>query len=63
MSEPKPYNPEEAAICERRGHTVINTLFEDMWDQCPHCGVWVRFHRTIETRLDAPPPEEKRMRD
>ncbi len=55
-------NQEEFAICKRRGHQVKGTL-ENGYQQCSHCGAWVREVRTIEEREDDPPVSERHWRD
>ena len=50
-------NPEELAICQKRGHDVA--LPESGWVKCKFCGMWVREVRRIEEREDDPPEDEK----
>jgi hypothetical protein len=50
-------NPEELAICKRRGHEPPGR--EDKWRRCRWCGVWLRTVSTIEEREDEPPEDEK----
>jgi hypothetical protein len=55
-------NPEEVAICRRRGHEagITSSLSEDSgWAQCGLCGMWVRAVTTIEEREDEPPKDEQ----
>lgn len=50
-------NPEELAICKRRGHQ--NDHFLDKgWQQCTACGAWIREVRNIEEREEDPPEAE-----
>ena len=51
-------NPEELAICKRRGHDRSRMLGEG-WCQCRWCGIWLRDVYTIEEREDEPPEEEQ----
>ena len=50
-------NPEELAICKRRGHKA--PLLGPAWMKCHWCGAWVREVRTIEEREDDPPEDEQ----
>jgi len=50
-------NPEELAICKRRGHEPPG--FDELWHRCKWCGIWVRVVRTLEEREDDPPDDEK----
>jgi len=49
-------NPEELAICRRRGHAELAT--PRGWAQCKWCAMWLREKRTVEEREDEPPEEE-----
>lgn len=40
-------NPDELAICRRRGHQY-RFLLREGWAQCEACGAWIREIRTIE---------------
>jgi hypothetical protein len=51
-------NPEELAICKRRGHDA-GSFRDHGWLQCKWCGLWLREVRTIEEREDAPPENER----
>lgn len=51
-------NPEELAICKRRGHELAHT-WGRRWKQCKWCGMWLREVRTIEEREDEPPKDEQ----
>ena len=42
-------NPEELAICKRRGHDA-GSFLDHGWLQCKWCGLWLREVRTIETK-------------
>lgn len=55
-------NPEELAICKRRGHDV-GRLDNTLWQRCRHCGAWLREVRTIEEREDEPPAHERHWRE
>jgi hypothetical protein len=56
----KMINPEELAICKRRGHKADGlSLHTSRWSQCQWCGMWLREVRTIEEREDDPPKEEQ----
>jgi hypothetical protein len=46
-------NPDEFAICKRRGH-VPKFPSDDGWSPCSACGTWLRERRTIEEREDKP---------
>jgi hypothetical protein len=46
--------PEELAICKRRGHDGPG--LSDGWVQCKWCGIWRR--HVVEEREDEPPQEE-----
>jgi hypothetical protein len=48
-------NPEELAICRRRGHSL---RFGKGWSQCKWCGLWLREQCTIEERADEPQPNQ-----
>lgn len=50
-------NPEELAICRRRGHDQKPRLGEG-WIQCKLCGMWLRA-AFIEEREDEPPENEQ----
>jgi len=50
-------NPEELAICKRRGHNT-GAGMDRGWAQCKFCGLWLRVVRTIEEREDEPPKAE-----
>jgi hypothetical protein len=57
-------NPEELAICRRRGHETFYRLVGDRlvgegWKQCKWCGMWVREVHKIEEREDDPPEEQR----
>jgi hypothetical protein len=49
-------DPEELAICKRRGHSPV---IGEGWSPCGWCGLWLREKRTIEEREDAPPRDER----
>ena len=51
--------PDELAICKRRGHAFAITALHNGWVQCQWCGTWVREVRTKEERVDDPPLEER----
>ena len=51
-------NPEEFAICKRRGHGTEISL-KGGWVQCRWCGMWLREVQTIEEREDEPPENER----
>jgi hypothetical protein len=51
-------NPEELAICRRRGHKVLMTSLAGGWMPCEACGMWLREKRILEEREDEPPEEE-----
>ena len=51
------FNPEEAEICKRRGHSELAT--EKRWSECACCGTFYREVRTIEEREDEPPAKEQ----
>ena len=51
-------NPNEAAICKRRGHETDHGLRRG-WTQCKWCGTWVREVVTLEEREDAPSEDEQ----
>lgn len=51
-------NPDELAICRRRGHDFALTP-AGQWTQCKWCGIWTREVRTIEEREDNPPKDEQ----
>jgi hypothetical protein len=51
-------NPNELAICKRRGHEAGMDLRHG-WIQCRWCGVWVREVVTLEEREEIPPEGEK----
>jgi hypothetical protein len=50
-------NPEELAVCRRRGHPGVQ-MEPNKWRQCKSCGTWLREIRTIEEREDAPPYDD-----
>jgi len=50
-------NPDELAICRRRGHDA--GILGEGWSQCRWCGIWLREVRTIEEREDEPPENEQ----
>jgi len=52
-------NPDELAICKRRGHA--GSVHEG-WTQCKWCGTWLREVRTVEERADDPPVDELDVR-
>lgn len=55
-------NPEELAICKRRGHQPQgSSLCDEYWKKCRWCGMWLREVRTItiEEREDEPPEGEQ----
>jgi hypothetical protein len=52
-------DPEELAICRRRGHTTIGIVMSEKWSKCKWCGTWLREVRTIEEREDEPPIDEQ----
>ena len=52
-------NPEELAICRRRGHDAPPAIFSEGWIQCKWCGMWLRQVRTTEEREDEPPKDEQ----
>ena len=53
-------NPEELAICKRRGHDAKGVgLLGGGWLQCRWCGMWLREVRTIEEREDDPPEDQQ----
>jgi hypothetical protein len=52
-------NPDELAICKRRGHEEGVALLSGGWKQCKWCGMWLREVRTIEEREDEPPKDEQ----
>jgi hypothetical protein len=49
-------NPEELAICKRRGH---DGGYDKAWSQCKWCGMWLRTVKVIEEREDEPPQAEQ----
>jgi hypothetical protein len=49
-------DPEELAICKRRGHVADITVHG--WSPCTACGLWLREKRTVEEREDEPPEAE-----
>jgi hypothetical protein len=51
-------NPEELAICKRRGHSR-DVLEPEKWSQCEWCGLWLRTVTTVEEREDDPPEDEQ----
>jgi hypothetical protein len=51
-------NPDELAICKRRGHETEYGLKQG-WAQCKWCGTWLREVCTIEEREDEPPEAEQ----
>jgi hypothetical protein len=51
-------NPEELAICRKRGHQMRGLVPDHGWVQCDECGMWVRIVRVTEEREDEPPEEE-----
>ena len=50
-------NPEELAICKRRGHEPLG--LDPKWRRCTWCGIWLRTVSTIEEREDEPHEDEK----
>ncbi len=52
-------NPEEVAICKRRGHKPDHYALHRGWTPCDWCGMWVREVSTIEEREDTPPESEQ----
>jgi hypothetical protein len=50
-------NPDELAICRRRGHDA--PAFGGSWTKCKWCGTWLREIRKIEEREDDPPEHEQ----
>jgi len=52
-------NPEELAICRKRGHTLRAVSVRDKWAQCRWCGLWIRERLLLEEREDAPPEDEQ----
>jgi len=50
-------NPEELAICRRRGHET--RMLDDQWERCKWCGLWLRQVVTVEEREDKPPKHEQ----
>jgi hypothetical protein len=50
-------NPEELAICKRRGHDPKPET--DGWTQCRWCGIWHRKVFKIEEQEADPPKEER----
>jgi hypothetical protein len=52
-------NPEELAICKRRGHKLA---MDEAWSPCMWCSLWLREKRTREEREDAPPRNERESR-
>lgn len=55
-------NPEELAICKRRGHDAGLLPYGNAWSQCRWCGMWLREVRTIEERTDEPPKDQQTPR-
>jgi hypothetical protein len=51
-------NPEELAICKRRGHKTPGRMIDHGWMQCEDCGMWLRERIVREEREDAPPEDE-----
>ncbi len=53
-------NPDELAICKRRGHEVPGSMF-DGWSRCKWCGMWVRkvYTFTTEEQEGEPPKGDK----
>jgi hypothetical protein len=49
-------NPEELAICLRRGHAASPVL--EYWTQC-RCGMWLREVRTTEESEEKPADAEQ----
>ena len=49
------FNPEEAEICKRRGHSEFAD--EKRWSECKFCGTFYREVRTLEEREEEPPVE------
>jgi hypothetical protein len=49
-------NPEELAICRRRGHVVL--MSSHGWTACTACGMWLREKHIVEEREDEPPEDE-----
>jgi len=54
-------NPEELAICKRRGHRPDGLFIQQGWSQCQWCGMWLREVKTIEEREDEPPKSEQNV--
>jgi hypothetical protein len=52
-------NPEELAVCKRRGHEAAASLWSERWKQCKWCGMWLREVRTTEEREDEPPIDDQ----
>ena len=50
-------NPEELAICKRRGHDAAG--LGDGWRRCKWCGIWQREVSRIEECEDEPPKDEQ----
>jgi hypothetical protein len=50
------FNPEEAEICKRRGHSEYPD--EKRWSECKWCRTFYREVRTVEEREDEPPAKE-----
>jgi hypothetical protein len=50
-------DPEELAICRRRGHNLAMVL-DNKWSQCESCGMWVRELVVIQEREDEPSEEK-----
>ena len=55
-------NPDELAICKRRGHD-IRSLVPGFWTKCKWCGTWFREVQTVEEREDEPPKDEQNALD
>lgn len=49
-------NPDELAICKRRGHDPSGF---DRWRKCKWCGLWQRSVRVLEEREEEPPESEQ----
>jgi hypothetical protein len=50
-------NPEELAICKRRGHDPLGD--REKWKRCKYCGMWTRTVSVREEREDEPPEDEQ----
>ena len=54
------FNPEEAEICRRRGHS--EHPHEKRWSECQWCGIFYREVRNAEEREEEPPAKEQHPR-